>query len=269
MTALFELNKINYSYNGGFSALTDVSLCVNTGERIAILGANGCGKSTLMRVLSGLTHPTSGNILAFGEPLTEKSLADEKFAFGFRRRIGYIFQNADAQLFSPTVREEIAFGPLQMGLARADVDVRIKDLSELMGLTALLDRAPFQLSGGEKRRVAIACVLAISPDALLLDEPTTGLDPRAQYWLVELLQRLHESGKTLITATHDLNIVTTIADRAIVFSEDHQIVADGSASDILADHDLLVRVNLIHPHLHRHNGMFHAHPHKDAHEHRS
>ena len=131
-----------------------------------------------------------------------------------------------------------------------------------------MERAPFQLSGGEKKRVAIASTLAVNPDVLLLDEPTSGLDPRAQYWLIQLLVRLHEAGKTLITATHDLNIVSTIAERAIVFDEQHTIVADGPTEQILSDLPLLLSVNLIHSHLHRHDGLFHTHPHDHTHEHR-
>lgn len=267
MTSIFHLTNVGYEYENGVVALRDVSLTVEPGEKIAILGANGSGKSTLIRILDGLTHPQTGSVFAFGSPLTAAALASEGFGYGFRRRVGFIFQNSDAQLFSPTVREEIAFGPLQLGLDRGEIERRIADLGALLGIQHIMDRAPFQLSGGEKKRVAIACTLAINPEVLLLDEPTSGLDPRAQYWLIELLVRLHEAGKTLITATHDLNIVSTIANRAIVFSEDHTIVADGPASDILSDLPLLLGVNLIHQHLHRHDGLFHAHPHDLSHEH--
>jgi cobalt/nickel transport system ATP-binding protein len=267
MTAAFELSNVGYEYENGVVALRNVSLSIQHGEKIAILGANGSGKSTLIRILDGLIHPWSGTIFALGSPLTAATLASEGFAYSFRRRVGFIFQNSDAQLFSPTVREEIAFGPLQLGLERAEIEQRIEDLGALLGIDHIMHRAPFQLSGGEKKRVAIACTLAINPDILLLDEPSLGLDPRAQYWLIELLVRLHEAGKTLITATHDLNIVSTIADRAIVFSENHSIVADGPAAEILADLPLLMSVNLIHQHLHRHDGLFHTHPHEHGHEH--
>jgi len=267
MTAVFELTDVGYQYDNGVTALRNITLTIQPGERIAILGANGCGKSTLIRILDGLAFPQTGTITAFGSQLTETSLNREETAFTFRRKVGFVFQNSDAQLFSPTVREEIAFGPRQLGLSREQIHQRIRDLSDLLGIEAILDRAPFQLSGGEKKRVAIACTLAVNPDVILLDEPTSGLDPRAQYWLVELLVKLHDSGKTLITATHDLNIVATIADRAIVFSEEHRIVADGPCNTILADLPLLQHVNLIHPNLHRHNGIFHAHPHSHPHVH--
>ena len=263
----FKLSDVGYRYGEGVVALHGVSLTIGMGETVAILGANGCGKSTLIKMLDGLIHPQEGLIEAFGEPLTEASLRDEKFAYRFRRRVGFIFQNSDAQLFSPTVRDEIAFGPLQMGLSVEETEQRIRDVAALLDIVQLLDRPPFQLSGGEKKRVAIACSLAVNPDVLLLDEPTNGLDPRSQYALVELLVRLSSAGKTLITATHDLNIVPRIAARALVFSEEHTVVADGASQEILADLPLLLRVNLIHAHLHRHGEIIHAHPHVHEHDH--
>ena len=263
----FRLSEVGYRYGEGVVALHGVSLTIGMGETVAILGANGCGKSTLIKMLDGLIHPQEGRIEAFGENLTEESLRDEKFAYRFRRRVGFIFQNSDAQLFSPTVRDEIAFGPLQMGLSVEETERRIRDVAALLDITRLLERPPFQLSGGEKKRVAIACSLAVNPDVLLLDEPTNGLDPRSQYALVELLVRLSAAGKTLITATHDLNIVPRIATRALVFSEEHTVVADASSQEILADLPLLLRVNLVHEHLHRHGEIIHAHPHPHNHEH--
>ena len=259
--AAFSLSHVHYHYTTGVAALEDVSLTVQQGERIAILGANGCGKSTLLRILNGLTFAQAGQVEAFGILLTETHLRDEATAHKFRRRVGFIFQNSDAQLFSPTVREEISFGPLQMGLQREEVEQRIADVAQLLGIVALLDRAPFQLSGGEKKKVAIASTLAVNPDALLLDEPTTGLDPRSQSWLVELLQRLHSVGKTIITATHDLNLVPDLADRILVFSEKHTIVAEGPPNTLLADTELLVSVNLIHADWHRHGSLWHFHTH--------
>jgi cobalt/nickel transport system ATP-binding protein len=264
---VFALSDVGYHYPGGVTALRDVSFRVGQGEKVAILGANGCGKSTLIKMLDGLIFPQTGNITAFGEPLTEAALRDEATLYRFRRRVGFIFQNADAQLFSPTVREEIAFGPLQMGLPRAEIEQRLGDVAALLGIGRLLDRPPFQLSGGEKKKVAIACTLVINPDIILLDEPTNGLDPRSQSWLVALLIDLHTAGKTLITATHDLDIVPTIADRAFVFSEEHTLVAEGPSRAILADTALLLRVNLIHEHLHRHGDLVHSHPHYHNHEH--
>ena len=267
MPLAFSLSHIHYSYPGGVPALQDISLTISQGEKVALLGANGCGKSTLIKILDGLLFPTSGQILAFGLELSEAALRDEETAYRFRRRVGFIFQNSDAQLFSPTVREEIAFGPLQMGLAEADVLRRLCDAAELLGIVPLLDRPPFRLSGGEKKKVAIASSLVVNPDVLLLDEPTSGLDPRSQAELVELLERLHAAGKTLVTATHDLGIVPRIADRALVFTEEHTLAADGPSAQLLRDMPLLLRVNLIHEHMHRHGDIIHSHPHFHDHEH--
>ena len=257
----FSVQNVSYHYDTGVAALEKVSLTIGAGEKVAILGANGSGKSTLLKLLNGLAFAQSGQIAAYGIALTENALRDEQTAYRFRRRVGFIFQNADAQLFSPTVREEIAFGPLQMGLTHSEIIQRIEDVAGLVGIASLLDRAPFQLSGGEKRKVAIASALVVNPDALLLDEPTTGLDPRSQTWLVSLLKRLSAAGKTLVTATHDLALVPDLADRVFVFDEQHRLAAQGPTRDILTDTDLLVRVNLIHADWHRHGGLWHAHPH--------
>jgi cobalt/nickel transport system ATP-binding protein len=264
---VFRLTGASYAYADGLPALTDVSLRIGDGERVVILGANGSGKSTLIKVLDGLLFPQQGTFEAFGQAISEATMRDEQFGYRFRRRVGFIFQNSDAQLFSPTVREEIAFGPLQMGLSVAEIEERVEDIAELLQIGKLLDRAPYQLSGGEKKKVAIASSLIINPDVLLLDEPTSGLDPRSQYWLVELLQKLHDSGKTIISATHDLNLVPDIADRALVFSEEHRLIADGPVPDVLKNRGLLLRVNLVHENLHRHGSLWHTHPHSHDHPH--
>lgn len=269
ITSLFDLNEVAYSYAGGHSALRNITLRIHPAEKVAILGANGCGKSTLLRLMDGLVFASSGRFSAFGSDITADYLNNEQNSFQFRRRVGYIFQNSEAQLFSSTVREELAFGPMMLGLSRSEVDQRIDDMAKLLHIERLLDRAPFHLSGGEKKKVAIGSSLVVNPEVLLFDEPTNGLDPRSQRWLVELIMMLHSAGKTIITATHDLSIVPEISDRAIVFGEDHGIAAEGHSRDILANLDLLLRVNLIHEHAHRHGSQVHshAHYHDNAHEH--
>jgi cobalt/nickel transport system ATP-binding protein len=244
---------LRYAYLGRFVALDGVSFAVGRGEKVALLGANGCGKSTLLKLLDGLLFPDSGSYQAFGEDVTEDNLEDEQFSMGFRSRIGFIFQNADAQVFSPSVREEIAFGPLQLGLGREQATARVDDVLAMLDIAELADRAPYQLSGGEKKRVAIASVLAMNPGVLLFDEPTAALDPRSQQWLVELIAELGHAGKTIVLATHDLDVLDVVADRCLVFSERHQLVAEGTVTEILADRDLLLDVNLVHQrsHLHR------------------
>ncbi len=245
---VFEVQEASFAYPDGTPAAGGVAFYIAGGDRVALLGANGSGKSTVLRLLAGLIHPSSGSVRAFGEPLTEARLADPVSAAVFRRRVGIVFQNSDAQLFCPTVADELAFGPLQLDLPLGEVRRRVADLAGMLGLGPLLDRPPFRLSGGEKKRVAIGAVLAINPEVLLLDEPTTGLDPRSQHWLVHLIGELSAAGKTVVTATHDLDIVPLLAARAIVLDEGHRVAADGPSGDILADGDLLLRVNLVHEH---------------------
>ena len=264
---VFALERVGFSYEDDGPALREVTLAVARGERVAVLGANGSGKSTLLRILDGLLFPAAGSVRAFGAELSEAALRDDAVAHRFRRRVGLVFQNADAQLFSTTVREEIAFGPVQLGLAPGEVEGRIADVAGMLGLESLLERPPFRLSGGEKKKVAIASVLVVNPEVILLDEPTAGLDPRTQGWLLDLLLELHRAGKTLISATNELELVPAFADRAVVLDESHTVVADGPAAGILADKALLRRVNVIHEHAHRHGPAWHAHSHFHGGEH--
>src|SRR5207244_2937987 len=242
---LLALHGVSYRYLDRFPALDDVSLAVHPQEKVALLGANGSGKSTLLKVLDGLVFPDDGVYEAFGAKVTEANLEDEQFNRGFRSRIGFIFQNSDAQVFSPTVREEIAFGPLQMGWTRSKVEGRIGDVLGMLGIVDLADRAPYQLSGGEKKRVAIASVLVMNPEVILFDEPTAALDPRTQQWLVELIAELGQGGKTIVMATHDLDVLDVVADRCVVFSEAHSIVAEATPHELLSNLGLLRSVNLV------------------------
>jgi cobalt/nickel transport system ATP-binding protein len=248
--ALLVCRDLRYRYLDRFPALAGVSLTVARGEKVALLGANGCGKSTLLKVLDGLLFADSGTYHAFGESVTEDSLEDEQFSRGFRARVGFIFQNSDAQVFSPTVREEIAFGPLNMGLGADRVAARVDDTLSVLEIEHLADRAPYQLSGGEKKRVAIASVLVMNPQVLLFDEPTAALDPRTQHWLIELVIELSRAGKTIVLATHDLARLDVLADRCVVFAEDHTVAAEGTPDEILGDHARLLDANLVHHHGH-------------------
>ena len=266
---VFELCDASFSYLDESPVLKNINLKIHQGEKIAILGANGSGKSTLQKILDGLIFATGGTVKAFGHELTEEILNDRQFSYDFRQRVGFIFQNSDAQLFSPNVWEEIAFGPLQLDLPREKVVERVESIIDMLGLRPLVNRPPYKLSGGEKKKVAIASVLSINPEILILDEPTNGLDPRTQMWLVEVLVSLHRAGKTVITATHNLDIVADIADRVIVLNEQHIIEAEGTPQEILRNRELLLRVNLIGEHYHEHahvgadgHGHSHFHHHK-------
>ena len=259
--ALLEVEDTSYAYLERFRALDGVSLQVHRGEKVALIGANGCGKSTLLKLLDGLLFPDAGRYAAFGEAVTEDNLEDEQYNAGFRARIGFVFQNSDAQVFSPSVREEIAFGPLNMGMATEVVEQRVDETLAMLDIVGLAERAPHQLSGGEKKRVAIASVLVMNPEVLLFDEPTAALDPRTQHWLRDLIGQLHRAGKTIVVATHDLEHLELVADRCAVFSEEHRIVADDTTERVLADRALLRGVNLVHEHAHAHGGTVHVHEH--------
>lgn len=249
---LYELKNVGFHYPSGEQALEQIDLTISRGEKVVLLGANGSGKSTLLKLLSGLLYAEEGEVRFCGQPLNEESLANEEFSFAFRRRVGFVFQNSDAQLFNSNVWEEIAFGPVQLGLPEVEVRRLVDGVIAMLGLERFTHRPPFKLSGGEKKLVAVACVLSLNPDVLLLDEPTGGLDPRTQRKLIHLIRQLNEAGKTIITTTHNLEIVDEIADRALVFGEDHHLVASGACQEILSDRDMLVRVNLVDEEFHRH-----------------
>jgi len=261
VTAVFSLQKVLYAYANGGTVLRDVTLDFHSGERTVILGANGTGKSTLLSLLDGLVFPRSGSVSAFGRKLSEETFEDRPFSMDFRKRVAFVFSNPDVQLFSATVWDDIAFGPLQLGLPEAEIRQIVNGLLESLNIGDLAERAPHTLSDGQKKKVAIASSLATDPEVLLLDEPTSGLDPRTQVWLIEILHELHRKGKTIISATHDLSIAGDIAERAIVLSEDHTIAADGAFHDLIANDELLLRVNLIHEHAHYHGGTAHVHRH--------
>jgi cobalt/nickel transport system ATP-binding protein len=223
-----------------------------------LLGANGSGKSTLLRLMDGLHFACQGTLRFRGTALTEAAMEDDGFAFGFRRRVGLVFQNPDIQLFNPTVFDEVAFGPLQLGWPREEILERVHQTLAWIGAEHLKDRAPYRLSGGEKKRVAIASVMVLDPDVLLLDEPTAMLDPRSQSQVIELLESWNNGKKTIITATHQLEMLPEIAGRAVVL-ERGAVVADGTPAEVLADTALLDSANLIHSHRHLHGGVAHRH----------
>lgn len=257
---MITITAVHYSYNG-MVALKDINLHIAKGEAIALMGPNGSGKSTLLKLINGLVSPDSGTYVFDGEQITGKKLSDRQFSKAFHRRIGFVFQNSETQLFCTDVFDEIAFGPRQMGMDEAAVEKRVDECLELLGIENLRHRQPYHLSGGEKRKVAVACTLALNPDVLTLDEPMNGLDPRTQRSLVELLVRLNKAGKTLITSTHNLELVQEISARAILFGEDHSIAADRPTGEVLHDAALLVKVNLVDEFYHQHVNADHGHYH--------
>jgi cobalt/nickel transport system ATP-binding protein len=218
-------------------------------------------------MLDGLYRPTSGTIRAFGEDITD--VADDPVrARELHRRVGLVFQDADVQLFSPTVYDDVAFGPLQMGWDKERVTREVARALAQMNVTHLSDRAPYELSGGEKKRVAIATVLSMEPDVILLDEPTASLDPRSSAVLVDVIAGLRDLGKTVVVTTHQLEIVPLIATRVVVFGDqERRPVASGNATEILSNAELLIRTNLVHEHLHFHAdaNLMHSHLHGPEH----
>ncbi len=263
MANLFDLRDVLFDYEG-IVALRDVSLAIAAGQRIAIVGANGSGKSTLLRLLDGLCFPSSGSVSFLGETLSAERLQENGFALGFRRQVALVFQNPDVQIFNPTVFDEVAFGPLQLQWTRDEILRRVGETMDFMGIGHLKDRPPHRLSGGEKKRVALASVLVLDPEVLLLDEPTAALDPKSQSQLIDLIQGWRSTSKTVVTATHQLDIVEDIADLVYVMQEG-AIVGSGTPSEVLNNHELLLRANLVHAHKHTHGRIVHAHPHLHMH----
>ena len=257
--AVFELRGVRYEYAAKRTALDGIDLRIVRGEQVVLLGANGSGKSTLLKLLDGIIAPSGGTMRALDREVA--AVAAGADSFRFHREVGLVFQDPDIQLFSATVFDDVAFGPLQLGLPKEEVRANCDEAMRQMEIEHLADRAPFELSGGEKKRAAIASVLSLRPDVLLLDEPTASLDPRTKWVLVNLIRRLGEGGKTLVTATHDLDIVPLISNRVVVLGENRRVLADGSPAEILADRELLIRANLIHEHLHEHGGTRHSHDH--------
>ena len=259
--SVFVLDGVTYRYDD-VTALDGVSLEIPEGKRVALLGANGSGKSTLLRLLDALYFAQVGRVRFHGEALTPTLFENDGFAFDFRRRVGLVFQNPDVQLFNPTVFDELAFAPLQLRWKKQEIVERVQATLDQMEIAHLRDRPPHRLSGGEKKRVALASVLVLDPEVLLLDEPTAALDPRSQSQVIDLLIGWGDGSKTVITATHDLGLVEDIADSCFIL-QGGKVIAEGEPAQLLGDLALLERANLMHAHRHRHGShILHSHPHR-------
>jgi cobalt/nickel transport system ATP-binding protein len=268
MTApVFEARELSYSYAGRIPALDRINLKIHAGEMVALAGPNGSGKSTLLKLMDGLIFPSGGEITAFGRSLTEQAFQDRDFVKLFHQNVGMVFQDPDVQLFSPTVWDEVTFGPLQLRIPVEEVASRGDKALELLNISHLKERPPYLLSGGEKKKVSLASVLSMQPRVLLLDEPTAGLDPRSQGKLIDFLLEWSSAGNTLIFSSQELDLVEEIASRLIVLGEGHRIEADGPPAEFLADPDFLLKTNLVHEHSHRHKALVHRHPHAYGHRH--
>lgn len=234
---LVEVDRLHHTYPDGTTALRGVSFRFTHGECVGVVGANGAGKSTLLLHLNGCLAPTSGTVRVGDVQVTKRTLPD------VRRAVGMVFQDPDDQLFMPTVREEVAFGPLNAGLTAAEVETRVARALETVDAAHLADRPPYRLSGGEKRAVAIASVLGLEPDILVMDEPTANLDPFARRKTIELLRGFHH---TRIIATHDLDLVLDVCTRALVLRAG-EVAADGPPGEVFLDAALLTACRLEKP----------------------
>jgi cobalt/nickel transport system ATP-binding protein len=239
------MKNIYYSYDSGATALKNVSLQINSGESVAFIGPNGSGKSTLMKLINGLVNPGSGSYSFEGLEITSKHLQNDLILKSFHKKIGFVFQNSEVQLFCSIVYEEIAFGIRQMGMPEEEVQKRVEDILKLLKIEHLKHRQPYHLSGGEKRKIAIASVLVMNPDVLVFDEPMNGLDPESKRFLRELMIKLNEAGKTILCSTHDFEYVKDVFKRVVVFSKDHTIIRDGGYKEIMEDNEFLFKNNII------------------------
>lgn len=219
---MIELKNVCYAY-GNEIALRYINLNIQKGESVIIQGPNGCGKSTLIKLLNGIIFPMEGSYTYQGHEITEKTLKDPRFAKWFHQQMGYVFQNADTQLFCGSVEEEIAFGPIQMGLSEGKIKQRTDDCLKLFGIEKLRERPPYHLSGGEKRKASLACILSMNPEVLILDEPLAGLDESTQKMLIDFLKKFHAAGKTLIIITHNNQLAKELGTRFIKMNDKHEI----------------------------------------------
>ncbi len=237
---MYKLTNAHLGYEEQ-TVFKGVNLEIKDGEKIVILGVNGSGKSSLLKVLNGLIFLSEGELSFDGKPITKSTLKDKQTNRLFRQSVGLCFQNTDAMLFNPTVYDEIAFGPRQLGFD--DIDARVRNYASLFGLTHLLETTPFKLSGGQKQKVALASVMAISPKVLLLDEPTSALDPRSVSHFLDIVASLDCS---IITATHNLAIAPELGERVIIMGDSGKVIFDGS-NEYAYEIDLLIKAGLVIP----------------------
>ena len=232
-----RFDDVHYRYPNGYEALCGVSFCITHGEKVALVGANGAGKSTLLLHTNGLLTPSQGVVVMGGIKLTRRTLPL------VRQSVGLVFQDSDNQLFMPTVEEDVAFGPSNMRLEPEEIRRRVTEALDAVGALHLRGASPFRLSGGQKQRVAIAPVLSMAPSVLVMDEPTSNLDPRARRQIIDLIRRF---GHTTLIATHDMEMVLDLCDRTIVMKQG-RIVADGSTRHVFGDLALLEECGLEQP----------------------
>jgi len=234
-----ETVDVTYQYPDGTKALNEINFTAPEGKIIALLGPNGAGKSTLFLHFNGILKPTTGHVKIEGNPVNYERKGLKKL----RQRIGIVFQNPDDQLFAPTVAEDVAFGPLNLDLPKEEVENRVEEALKRVGMEGFENKPPHHLSGGQKKRVAIAGILAMQPKIMVLDEPTSGLDPRGASQIMKLLYKLNREGITIIISTHDVDLVPLYAYQVYIISEGN-IIKEGSPQNVFADVETIRKANL-------------------------
>ncbi len=237
---ILQVNDLHYSYDDTQAALKGISVSIYPGERIAVIGSNGAGKSTFFLNINGVLSPEQGEIFYHGTKITKKSLPQ------LRKNIGIVFQDADNQIIASSVKAEVSFGPMNLNLPREEVVRRVNMAMEYMNITEYGDRPPHYLSGGEKKRVAIADIIAMEPDVIIFDEPTAALDPLNAAMLEEVLEKLSAEQKTLLISTHDVDFAYRWAKRVLVFC-DGQIIADGTPLSVFQNDEVVKKASLARP----------------------
>jgi len=253
---MIEVRGLGFAYPGAAPVLAELDFRLAPGEKVVLLGSNGAGKSTLLKLLDGLLFARSGEIRYGGRALDRAALGERDFRRRFRAEVGLLFQRPELMFFNPTVRDEIAFGPRQLGWP--DADARAAEWAATLGLGTELERPPFRLSGGQQQRLGLACLFALEPKLLLLDEPTAHLDPPATGWLVDALAG---ASATVLVSTHRLGLAPELGERALLLSPAGRLLYDGPLAPLLADGDHLLAAGLLHRHGHRHGELEHRHYH--------
>lgn len=231
--------NLSFTYPDGTQALKNINIEIEKGEKVAIIGPNGAGKSTLFPHFNGLTEPTSGCVKIEGKPISFEK--DELLKV--RQKVGIVFQDPNDQLFAPTVKEDIAFGPMNLGLSYDEVEKRVEDALKMVGMENYEDKTPHHLSGGQQKRIAIAGIIAMKPELMILDEPTAGLDPDGVEKVLNILNQLNEEGMTLIISSHDIDMISKYADKIFVLYNG-EIIESGNKNKIFSDMELLKKAHL-------------------------
>lgn len=231
--------NLSFTYPDGTRALKNINIKIEKGEKVAIIGPNGAGKSTLFSHFNGLTEPTSGCVKIEGKPISFEK--DELLKV--RQKVGIVFQDPNDQLFAPTVKEDIAFGPMNLGLSYDEVEKRVEDALKMVGMENYEDKTPHHLSGGQQKRIAIAGIIAMKPELMILDEPTAGLDPDGVEKVLNIMNQLNEEGMTLIISSHDIDMISKYADKIFVLYNG-EIIESGNKNKIFSDMELLKKAHL-------------------------